>query len=128
MSAIATRPAPPPIAAPCTRAMIGIGETVELAEEVGQRAGVLEVLIKRVVGHRAHPGEVSAGAERISLAPEHDTASIARHRIDGHTELRDELRVERVLHFGARQGDAGDPPLVDREARQLCHRSTTRSR
>ena len=96
-------------------------QLVERAEQLRERARVGHVLGEREIGHAAHPVEVRAGAERVALAAQHDGA---RGRVDAaedRAQLRDELRVERVAHVGARERDPGDAAAVDLAADNVGH-------
>src|SRR5262249_20103596 len=61
-----------------------------------------------VVGHRAHPAEIGAGAEGLAMAAEHNRAQrgVGAERRKGLCELGDDLVVERVAHIRPVEEDA----------------------
>src|SRR5205823_9447570 len=81
----------------------------------GEGARVGAVLFESEAGHAAHPFEVGAGAEGVTLALQHDDSRRALDLACRGGHRADELRVERVLAFRPRNGDARDRAL-DRRA------------
>ena len=73
-------------------------------------ARVGHVFSARVVGHAAHPVQISASAKGGACASQHDAADVvARAEILKRLrQFKDDLVVEGVSDFGAVQGDGGD--------------------
>ena len=107
MSAVATRPAPPPSACPWTTRDHRRGTGVDRVEHAAQRVGVGDVL---VVGERdrlPHPFDVGTRAEARALADENDRPSLAD--VDERLrQLGDRGRVEGVPRLGPREDDPED--------------------
>jgi nicotinate dehydrogenase subunit A len=100
-------------------------ERIELGEQLGQGARVGEVLIERVIGHRAHPSKISSGTKGVALASQDDTPRVSGHRLNGRRKLCDQRGVERVLGVRPGERDPRDLSLVDRQAYQFGHRPLT---
>ncbi len=80
------------------------GAAVDRLEHLAHRVRVRDVLVERERDRRAHPLDIGAGAKARALAGE-DDCSRAADVDEGLLKLADELRVERVAAFRARQRD-----------------------
>ena len=130
MSQAATRPTPPPSAAPLTMAITASG-TRRGAQHQLERARVGAVALL-VVGRGAlHPVEVGAGREALAGAGQHDGAhgGVLAQRLEGVRQVRDQRLVERVVELRPVQGDPGDRAVArDRTSASLIARLTSGTR
>jgi hypothetical protein len=112
MSAAATRPTPPPIAAPCTSATTGFGQAVDRPQHARHLFRVGLVLLARIAPGFSHPGDVRPGAERRAVSRKDDDARLRllAERDEGLRELANQDVVKRVAHRRPGENDPRDRP------------------
>ena len=111
MSQHATRPTPPPNAAPCTRAIVGFDRSASVREQSRQRPRVGEVLARRRSAAMRFIQLRSAPAQKLRPAPSSTTTrtlGVGVERVERVGELGDERLVERVVHVGPVERDERD--------------------
>ena len=126
MSQAATRPTPPPNAAPCTRATVGFPIPASVASIVASAVASATFSAWPYAAIFFIQFKIGAGAKVPALAQQDDGAhrviGVERGQLAG--ELRDQRRVERVVDVGPRERDHrhrvalfDDQRLVDRANR-----------
>jgi len=90
------------------------GAALDRLEHVGQAQGVRDVLLARVRGHRAHPGEVGPRAKALASPGERHGPDVAvgRHAIEHRGQLRDHPGVEGVARLRPVERDMQNGTLL----------------
>ncbi len=87
------------------------GARIDRLQHLPQPPRVLDVLLVGEVDRGAHPLNVRAGGEALSLAREDDHSRVPDVG-ESLGQLRDQLGVERIAPVGPRDGDPQDRPFV----------------
>jgi hypothetical protein len=88
-------------------------------EHGGKTIGIGDVLRLAIAGDGTHVGEVGAGTEGLARSREEHASQIAgagrvpRDPGEGLLERIDQLRIERVVHFGAMEADLANGAMID---------------
>ena len=107
------------------------GQLVDRGKHARHGERIAQVLLFGVLNRLRHPGDVGAGAERLSCAREHDGAHVATRRRVARLcrprgQFSDQVFVERVANLGAVQRHVFDGPVAGRRQKLVAHTIDTK--